>query len=126
MATEETLDRIQIVYRTARHHRTFHADGAWAAITPQLEVQVALFSDLRPLPDVVSHHVTPLGELGAEIENPKAEPFLVRETDVTFVMNKQVVNSLIELLQRTVSQIDQHIEKKRTAATEKEKDSSKV
>jgi hypothetical protein len=78
------------------------------------------------LPDIVSHHVTPLGELGAEIENPKAEPFLVRETDVTFVMNKQVVNSLIELLQRTVSQIDQHIEKKRTAATEKEKDSSKV
>lgn len=106
---DETIDRIQIVYEKARHHRTFHADGAWAAVTPQLEVQIALFSDLQPLPDEATYHVNPSGKLGDEIKDRKTVRFFVRETDVTVVMNRDVVNNLIELLQRTVSQIDRHI-----------------
>jgi hypothetical protein len=126
MAIDGKIDHIQIQYQKARHHRTFHADGAWAAITPQLEVQVSLFSDLQPLPDDVVYRIGPGGKLGGEIPPPKTTPFYVRETDVTVVMNKEVVNNLIELLQRMVRQIDQHLEQTQSPKDGGEKEPSKV
>jgi len=113
------LERISFIYQKARHHRTFHADGVWAGITPQLEVQFAFFNDLRPMPDMVTHAVTDQGVLGEEISREKQNPdVLLREANVTVVMNKEAVKNTIQLLERMVKDIEDHIARE----VEKEKD----
>jgi hypothetical protein len=104
----ETPGTIRFVFQKGRHHRTFHADGAWAAVSPRLEVQCSFFNTLRPLPDFTVHSVTPGGDL-EEVSRQISEN-IIRETDVTVVMPKEGVLSLIALLQRMVAQIDKQAE----------------
>ena len=110
--------KVRIKYHKGRHHRTFHADGAFAAVTPQEEIQVSFFSDIRPLPDEVTHLVTPEGGLGEEVDR-QMEPVIVRETDVTVIANKEGAKSLIELLQRMIKQIEDYQQARKVASTEK-------
>lgn len=103
------IDEVRFVYRKARHHRTFHADGIWAAVTPQLEVQFAFFNNLQPMPLEVVHKVLSDATLGEEIKRER-EQEIVREVDATVVMNKDTMIAAIELLQRMLAQIDKRIE----------------
>lgn len=108
------VPKVRFVYRKARHHRTLHADGAWAAITPQLEVQFSLFNDLRIMPDEVTHLVTDKGGIGDEVSKEPPEklpPDVLREVDVTVVVSKDTAKNLITALGQMVKQIDDHIEK---------------
>ena len=125
MAEEEKkVDRIRFAYQKGRHHRTFHADGAWASVTPHLEVQFSFFSDLRPMPEAVVHLVTTEGNLGEEIARQVGES-VIRDTDVTVVMNKDGVRALIEVLERMVTQIDD-ISKKSAPVESQDAEDSKV
>ncbi len=105
---ENKANTIRFVYKKTRHHRTFHPDGAWASLTPQLEIQFALFKDLKAMPDAVTHHFSEDGTLGEEIKEDEPQSVL-REVDATIVMNKDAVKSLIELLGRMVDQAETHI-----------------
>ena len=102
-------DTVRFVFQRGRHHRSFHADGAWAAVSPQLEVQFSFFNNLRPLPEFTVHTIKEGGDL--EEISRQLSTNIIRETDVTVVMPKEGVVSLIELLQRMVAQIDEHIAK---------------
>lgn len=121
MAEEEkTPDSIRFVYKKGRHHRTFHSDGAWASVSPKLEVQFSFFNDLRPLPNATTHRVTDDGNLGEEVSRQVSEN-IERETDVTVVMQKDAVESLIDVLTRMVKQIDAHIDKAKGTAPVEQK-----
>jgi hypothetical protein len=102
---------IRFIYTKARHHRTLHADGAWAAITPQLEVQFAFFNDIKPMPEEVLHSVTADGTLGGEVARKHNRMDIVREADVTVVMSAPVLKSTIALLSRMVEQIESQVSK---------------
>ena len=111
MADEKPkIENLRFIYQKARHHRTFHADGLWAGITPQLEVQIALFSNLKPMPVDVIHKVTNEGRLGEGKETIGDQHDVIREVDATVVLNKETARAAIELLQRMLTQIDQAIE----------------
>ena len=103
------IEKIRFVYQKARHHRTFHADGMWASVTPQLEVQFALFSNLKPMPQEVVHKVEAGGVLGEETER-ESEQIVIREVDATIVMSKETIKGSIDLLNRMLKEIDKHIE----------------
>lgn len=109
--------KIRFVYEKARHHRTFRADGAWAGVSPGGEVQFAFFNDLRPMPDWVSHAVAPDGTLGEELEREHHVEKVVREANVTVVMDKEKTNQFIELLKKMVAQLEK-IEHGETASEE--------
>lgn len=102
-------ERIRFVFEKARHHRTVHADGAWATTTPQGEIQFAFFSDLRPMPQQVVHSVTTDGVLGEELSRQQHAQDVTREASVTVVMNKETVKKLIELLGGVVKQMEDQI-----------------
>ena len=104
------IDRIRFIYKKTRHHRTFHADGLWAGITPQLEVQIAFFNNLRPMPQDVTHAVVK-GELVGEGMETPGEQHVIREVDATVVLNREAVRGAIGLLERMLKQIDQSIER---------------
>src|SRR5215210_675675 len=90
----DMLERVRFVYQKARHHRTFHADGVWAGITPQLEIQFAFFNDLKPMPDEVIHRLKDDGSLGEEVSRDMQQS-VTREVNVTVVMNKEAVKQML-------------------------------
>jgi hypothetical protein len=111
MAEEDKkpIEQVRFIYQKTRHHRTFHADGLWAGITPQLEVQIAFFNNLRPMPQDVTHKIIEGGQLGEGTETP-GEQHVIREVDASVVLNRDTARGAIELLQRMLKQIDQSIE----------------
>ncbi len=100
-------DKVAIYYQKTRHYRTIHADGAWAGITPQLEVQFTFFTDLQPMPEFTLHQVTDKGTLSDEVERVVKDG-VVREAEINIVMNPSNTEQLINLLQRIVGQIKHH------------------
>jgi hypothetical protein len=119
-AKNQRPEQIRFIYQKARHHRTFHADGAWAGITPQLEVQFAFFNDLRPMPDEVTHAVTEEGALGVEIGRQHDPQNIIRETNVTVVMNTAALRNTIELLTNMANQIEEAVEAQNAPTAEAE------
>jgi hypothetical protein len=111
----KTLTKIRFVYEKARHHRTFRADGAWVGLSPSGEVQFAFFNDLRPMPKWISHDVAPDGSLGAEVSREHNPGDIVREANVTVLMDKEKTKQFIALLAQMVAQL----EKNEAAETEK-------
>jgi hypothetical protein len=95
---------IRFVYEKARHHRTLHADGAWAAVTPHAEIQASFFTNLRRMPVSVTHGVGEDDTLGPAMQEEASD--LIREVDVTVVMNIVTAKSVIDLLSRMISQAE--------------------
>src|SRR4051812_43751337 len=93
----ENVEKVRFVYQKARHHRTFYAEGAWATITPALEIQCAFFNNIKPMPDDVTHLVQAGGALGVEVERHMSQD-VIREVDITLVMDKDAMKRTIELL----------------------------
>jgi hypothetical protein len=91
-------------------------------VTPQLEIQIALYNDLRLMPDEVINRLMPEGGIGEEVSKQPPgtdSPGLVlREVDVTFVINKEVARSLMDVLRQMVEKVDKHIELVTAAAEE--------
>jgi hypothetical protein len=100
--------KVRFAYQKARHHRTLHADGAWAGVTPLLEVQFALFNNLRTMPNEVTHLVTDEGGVGEEVSSDTPQSVL-REVDITIVVSKDTAKALITVLGQMVKQIEDHI-----------------
>jgi hypothetical protein len=110
MAEEsQTSTDIQFVYEKARHHRTLHADGAWSAVTPHAEVQVSFYNDLRRIPATATLSVR---EDNTVIPSePVVVSELIREVDVTVVMNVEVAKATVALLNQMIAQAEQALEK---------------
>jgi hypothetical protein len=101
---EPELPTIPVYYQRGRHYRTIEAEGAQAGITPRGKVQFTLFSELRPTPEFVLHRVSPTGNLGDVLEQVVKEG-IVREVEVNVVMDLATTVQFIDLLQRTLQQI---------------------
>ncbi|MBA3247360.1 MAG: hypothetical protein H0T63_04675 [Pyrinomonadaceae bacterium] len=105
METPEKIKQVRFIYQKARHHRTFHSDGMWASVTPQLEIQFAFFNNLKPMPADVIHEIDEQGGLGTEIER-QMEHSIIREVDATVLMSKETLKGAIELLQRMIQEVE--------------------
>jgi hypothetical protein len=95
---------IRFVYEKARHHRTLHADGVWCGITPHAEIQASFFTNLRRLPISVTHPVQEDENLGPGVQQEHTD--LVREVDVTVVMNVVAAKAVVELLNNMIAQAE--------------------
>src|SRR5262245_18604415 len=96
---------VEIFYDESPQYRIIYADGAWAALTPNLEVQVAFFKNLAPAPEYVRQAITADGAFGAELESV-IKKGISREYEATIVINKDVVRELLKLLQKTLEAAD--------------------
>jgi hypothetical protein len=116
---------VRFVYEKARHHRTLHADGAWSALTPQLEIQTAFFANLRPLPISETRTIQEDDTLPPGTHQEKEG--MVREVDVTVVVNLKVAKSIIGLLQQMVDSAEVIIaERKAAQAVQESSNTEKV
>ena len=101
---EETPQEIDIYYKKSPDHRILKIDGAWFAITPQLDIQVALYNDLHPVPSRIRHKVTPEGQLSPEEISSDVESGIDRQVMATLVMNPVVAMQVVNLLNRMIKQ----------------------
>jgi Flp pilus assembly protein TadG len=103
----ETPTEITIYYSKGTHNVTLHADGAWAGITGQLEVQLAFYTELQPMPNVVRHKVveSEIGPMLGPILAQNVQPGIIRETQATITMNPIVTINLIQLLHSMLAKI---------------------
>jgi hypothetical protein len=105
MSSEETESRkLQFFYQTAPFHRTTFISGAWAGITPSGLIQLGLFNDLRPMPEMVIQEV--VGDtLGAEIEKLEKRG-VIREIEATVIMPLATAKLILPLIQQMIDQLD--------------------
>src|SRR5260370_7778214 len=95
------IGQVRFIYRKTRHHRTFHATGAWATVTLQLEVQIALYNDLRLMPDEVTNRLMPEGGIGelvsTEPPKPDSTTLVLREVASTLAISNEIPKTLMTI-----------------------------
>src|SRR5438105_2773150 len=96
--TPKLPTHIPVRYKKAVDYGVKHADGVWGSITPTLEIQMAFFSHVMPLPTGGKHEVTPEGTLGRLVEDQR-EVALDREVSVSMVFNPLIAVEVIKVLQ---------------------------
>ena len=106
MSSEATSDskKLRVFYQNAPFHRTVYVGGAWAGITPTGLVQVGLFNDLRPMPEMVTLDVVD-DTVGQEIEKLEKQG-VIREVEATVLMPLVVAKSLLPLIQQMIDQLE--------------------
>jgi hypothetical protein len=102
----EKPDAIDIFYDKSPQFRTIHPGGAWASITPELEVQIVFFTNLAPVPEYIRQKVTEQGGLGEEIDKI-VKKGISREYEVGIILNKLVAIQVVELLNKMIAQLPQ-------------------
>jgi hypothetical protein len=113
-------NEIRFLFGKTRHHRAFRVSGAWASTTPGGEIQVSFFNDLRPMPNMTIHTVAESGDLGPEVSRDLEVNDVVREVDVTVVIDADTSARLVTLLTTLVKRLqsDSQAAKEPKAATE--------
>jgi hypothetical protein len=100
---------IDIFYKKSASHRVMKADGAWAGITPQLDIQFALYNDLQPMPSRIRHRITPEGQLSPVEVSRDVEIGIERQVIATVVMNPIVAMQFVNVLQQMIDQVHKNI-----------------
>jgi hypothetical protein len=107
-ASAETSDKgsIPFHYIKSNFFRVVRADGAFGGITPQAAIHVSLFSERRPIPQVVYYEITREGGLGGEItERREAREGMVREVEVDAVMEEGVAVAIHKWLGEKIEEL---------------------
>src|SRR5207248_10544933 len=94
---------IDIYYQKAQDHRTLSCDGSWAGLTPQMNIQVAFFTELQPMPIRTRHKVVH-GALGQEVLRD-VQAGIIRETAVTVVLEPLVAIQVVQLLTEMIRKL---------------------
>jgi hypothetical protein len=108
-------------YIKSNFFRVIHVDGAWGSVTPNLNIQMAIFNERRAIPKQTVQVINPDGTIGEEIPEKRVErDAVVREVEADLVMNLQTAKHIIIWLQQRVAQIEKLV----TEAQNKEKETN--
>jgi hypothetical protein len=83
--------------KSARHH-VIHTDGAYASVTPSGLVTVSLFNELFPIHTETKHSLIDATTIEGKPRAVKKEEGIVREIDVTSILNPETARKIGELL----------------------------
>jgi hypothetical protein len=107
-------DHMTIDYVKSNAFRVIHMDGAWGGVTPQLRLQMAVYSERGAIPRRVVHATTPEGTLGEETHK-EVRADIVREVEADIIMDLSVAIALREWLDTRIKVLQQTIREQRTA-----------
>jgi len=98
--------KIAFDYIKGQFFRVIYADGAIGALTPQGNIQFALYSERKAIPRRQVHAIKPDLILGDVIlEETVSRDAIVREMDVNVVMNAEVAANLAKWLFERVEEL---------------------
>jgi len=85
--------------------RVIHADGVWGGVTPNLNIQLAFYSERNPIPTSVTQEFGENGLPGKLIETTGREG-VVREFDASVVISIEVAKVFQEWLGKKIEQAE--------------------
>ena len=89
----DTPTKITFRFEKDEDYRLIPVNGVWGGATPRSDILVNLFHESYTLPEVVTHAVTPGGELGGEVKRtPKGE--IHRKVLVGMVLTAEQAESI--------------------------------
>jgi|GEM_PF-3629016 len=103
--TDQKPDTVDIFYDKSPQYRTIHPGGAWAAITPDAEIELLFFTNLTPAPEYVRQRISD-GKLGEQTDKIMKKG-IAREYEVGILLSKGLAEELIKLLGNMIGQIPQ-------------------
>ncbi len=97
---------LKIHFIKSHHFRVIHVDGAWGAITPDLNIQMAVYSERRPIPQQLIQEILPDGSLGAIVEGISREG-IVREVEADLVMDMDTARAISVWLKERIERLEE-------------------
>jgi hypothetical protein len=86
---------LEFHFLKSNYFRVIHIDGAFGGASLDGGIQMVLFSERLPIPDLVVHQVSDAGLVGPEIrESRVTRNGIVREAEVLAVMNLRSAKAL--------------------------------
>jgi hypothetical protein len=98
--------RIEFHYEKGTYHRVIKIDGAWGGITPHSDIQMSIFSERLPFPELDEIEITDdktLGKLTKQISRKKG---VVREIEATLTMTPIVAKAVADWLLAKLAQLE--------------------
>ncbi|MBP6821402.1 MAG: hypothetical protein KA368_07650 [Acidobacteria bacterium] len=97
--------------------RVIHADGVWGGVTPNLNIQLAFYSERNPIPKSVKQEFGHDG-LPGEIIETDGRQGIVREFDTSVVLSLEVAKAFHTWLGKKIEQADTIVKKVGNEITE--------
>lgn len=97
---------VEFHYIKSNYFRVVHVDGAQGAVTPSLQIQMALFSERLPIPQRTVHELDDDGRLKTSAFESSGKSGVVREVEVEAIMSIATAKSLVDWLQDRISQAE--------------------
>lgn len=105
---DELPTKVQFHFLKSPLYRTIHVDGAFGGVTPRGLLNLLLFSERFPIPDVTLHAVTAEGGIGPELlDDRQSRSGVVRELEVGAVMTLGAARALREWLDRHITRLEE-------------------
>lgn len=101
----QEVERLNVDYIKSNHFRTLAPSGLISSLTPQGQVQVALYGERQAIPQRVVYKLLPDGGLG-EILEQVGRDAVVREVEIAVTMDKVLARALARRLLELVKELE--------------------
>lgn len=120
--TAKKKERLPFHYIKANQFRVIHADGVHGGITPRGYIQMALFSDRHPIPQIVVHEIDQDGKVSPkELASERvSKPGIVREVETEVIMDLDAAKVISKWLANKISMVEK-LRKQAIAEAKKKK-----
>lgn len=92
--------RVKFEYVKGNHFRVVHADGAFGGLTPNGNIQMAVFSQRGAFPNFIEQEILD-GKLGDEISR-QGKDWVIRELEVDLVMSIDTARGICAWLEEKI------------------------
>lgn len=99
---EQQPRKIKFDYIKSNFFRVIRVDGIWGGITPNADIQIAFWNERPAIPKQVVYEIMPDGDV---IENIEGREAIVREVEVSMILDIDTAEMLIDWLRDQVLEI---------------------
>lgn len=101
------MESVEFHYIKSNFFRTVRGDGVFGGVSPRGDIQIALFSERMPIPQIQVWDVAD-GQLKAEVADKRvSRPGIVREVEINVIMTVDMAKDLAKFLLQTVKTHDE-------------------
>lgn len=106
-ADREVVGTLEFHYLKSNLFRVVHVSGAYGGIAPDGSINMVLFSERLPIPDLTVSTLQDDGMLGAELREERVvRSGVVREVEMAGVMDLKTARSLLNWLKAKVELLE--------------------
>lgn len=99
------VERLNVDYVQSNHFRTLTPSGVMSSITPQGQIQVALYAERQAIPQRVVYKVLPDGSLGDVIEQVSRDA-VIREVEIALTLDRTLAKVFARRLSELVKELE--------------------